>query len=336
MPSTPADFAAVVEEVTDRAAWETHVLALGGHPLQLWGWGEVKSAGNWTARRVLVRQGAAVVGAAQVLVRRLPWPLQRLSYVPRGPALAAGADRDAVTAAVVAWARIRVGGAAITLEPQWPVGTVLDVPGSRPAAQRVLVPDTLVLDLTRTQDELQSAMSKTTRKQIRRSARTELVYREVTDAELPACLAVYHEVADRAGFALHPDEYYLRVRAELGPEHSPVFAAFDGDRPVAFLWLAASDRTAFELYGGATEAGQELHANFSLKWTAICAMQARGLAEYDMNGLLNDGISTFKRSFADHEDHLVGAIDVPFGLTYRLWTVAAPAAKRVLRALQRR
>ncbi|MBU4336392.1 MAG: peptidoglycan bridge formation glycyltransferase FemA/FemB family protein, partial [Actinobacteria bacterium] len=295
-----------------------------------------KSAGSWSARRVLVRQGAEVVGAAQVLVRALPWPLQRLSYVPRGPVLAQGADRDQVSSAVVTWTRTHVGGAAITLEPQWPAGTVLDVPGARPAAQRVLVPDTLVLDLTRTQDELQSAMSKTTRKQIRRSARTDLVYREVTDAELPACLDVYHEVADRAGFALHPDEYYLRVRAELGPEHSPVIAAFDGDRPVAFLWLAASDRTAFELYGGATEAGQELHANFSLKWTAICAMQERGLAEYDMNGLLNDGISTFKRSFADHEDHLVGAIDIPFGATYRLWTLAAPAAKRVLRALQRR
>ena len=325
-----------VEEVTDRAAWDTQVLALGGHPLQLWGWGEVKSAGAWTARRILVHADGAVVGAAQVLVRALPWPLRRLSYVPRGPVLAEGADRDAVTGAVVEWTARHVGGAAITLEPQWPAGTTLAVPGARAAAQRVLVPDTLVLDLTRTPDELQQAMSKTTRKQIRRSARTDLVYREATDAELPACLDVYHEVAARAGFALHPDGYYLRVRAELGAEHSPVFAAFDGDRPVALLWLAASDRTAFELYGGATEEGQELHANFSLKWTAICAMADRGLTEYDMNGLLNDGISTFKRSFADHEDHLVGAIDIPFGATYRLWTVAAPAGKRVLRALRGR
>ena len=336
MPSVSVPAELVVEPIVDRAAWDALVLPLGAHPLQLWGWGEVKSAGEWTAHRVVVRAGGAPVGAAQVLVRSLPAPLRRLAYVPRGPALAPGADRDLVTRAIVAWTRQNVGGVAITLEPQWPAGTAFDVPGARPAAQRVLVPDTLVLDLTRTEDELQAAMSKTTRKQIRRSARTDLVYREATDAEIPACLAVYHEVAARAGFALHPDEYYRRVRAELGPEHAPVVAAFAGADPVAFLWLAASHRTAFELYGGATDAGQELHANFSLKWTAIRAMKDRGLAEYDLNGLLNDGISTFKRSFADHEDHFVGAIDVPFGPTYPLWSVAAPAAKRVLRAIARR
>ena len=86
------------------------------------------------------------------------------------------------------------------------------------------------------------------------------------------------------------------MAAELG-EHSPVFAAFarsapDGphDRPVAFVWFAASARTSFELYGGMDDEGQRLRANYGLKWHAITAMRERGVVRYDVDGLLNDGI----------------------------------------------
>ena len=40
-----------------------------------------------------------------------------------------------------------------------------------------------------------------------------------------------------------------------------------------------------------------------------------GLSRYDMNGLLNDGISDFKRSFAQHTDTLVGSITASVGAT---------------------
>ncbi len=60
-----------------------------------------------------------------------------------------------------------------------------------------------------------------------------------------------------------------------------------------------------------------------------------GLSRYDMNGLLNDGISDFKRSFAQHTDTLVGSIDVPFSFWYSTWNRALPTAKKVLRSVSR-
>ncbi len=337
MPATPSPSVTATAEGQDRQAWDRSVLDLGGHPLQLWGWGEVKGEGEWTPHRVVVRDGdGALVGAAQVLVRRLPWPMRALCYVPRGPVVAPGADRDGVVAAVADWARAHVGGVGISMEPGWPADAGLPaVPGLRRGPVQVLVPRTLVLDLTRSEEQLAAAMSKTTRKQVRRAERAGVTYREVVGAEIDACLSIYHEVAARAGFPLHTDAYYRSVKAHLG-EHSPVIAAFVGDEPVAFLWFAVSDRTSFELYGGATDAGQQVHANFGLKWAAITAMRRRGVAEYDMNGLLNDGVSQFKRSFADHEDVFVGPLDVPFSPTYQLWVRGVPVAKRVLRGLRRR
>ncbi|MFC8923398.1 lipid II:glycine glycyltransferase FemX [Cellulosimicrobium sp. NPDC057127] len=338
-----------IRTVTDRTAWDAEVDALGGHPLQLWGWGEVKGAGAWRPHRLRVTgPDGAVVGLAQVLERRLPAQFKALSYVPRGPVVVGDADgttddatRSAVTRAVVRWCRDEVGGVGVTLEPDWDAGTPLDLPGSRPAVNPVLYPTTLILDLRRDDDELMAAMAKKTRQYIRKSQREDLEFRAVTGAsELDACLAIYRTTAERAGFGLHEDDYYRLVAAELG-EHSPVFAAFarsapDGphDRPVAFVWFAASARTSFELYGGMDDEGQRLRANYGLKWHAITAMRERGVVRYDVNGLLNDGISTFKRGFASHEDELVGSVDVPFSVWYSAWNKGLPTAKKVVRSLR--
>jgi len=346
VPAAP--MVTVVDEVTDPVRWDQLVDSLGGHPLQLWGWGQAKQHGSWRAHRLLVSSEGRTVGVAQVLVRRLPFPFRALSYVPRGPAVApSDADapvghgvgdevtRAAVCAAVVDWCRRHVGGVGVSFEPDWPAGTRVPLDALVPGPQPVLLARTLVLDLRRSDDELQAAMSKTTRKHIRRAERAEVVCREVSDTELDACLAIYHEVADRAGFALHSDEYYRTVRRELG-SRSPVVAAFLDGRPVAFLWFAASGHTAFELYGGASAVGQDVYANSGLKWAAIQAMRDRGVQRYDMNGLLNDGVSAFKRSFADHEDEMVGTLDVPLSRLYPGWVRAVPWAKRALRAVRRR
>ena len=179
-------------------------------------------------------------------------------------------------------------------------------------------------------------MAKKTRQYIRKSLKEGIEIRRVTKrTQLAACLAIYRQTARRAGFAIHSDQYYYDIFDKLG-DHSPVFAAFEGDQPVAFLWLVISGSVAFELYGGVTDRGQELRANYGLKWQTIITMKEWGIDEYDMNGLLNDGISTFKQSFADHEDMLAGTYDKPLSPFYVVWDKGLPYAKKVLRKLKNR
>lgn len=104
---------------------------------------------------------------------------------------------------------------------------------------------------------------------------------------------------------------------------------------MAFVWLAASQATAFELYGGMNQRGQALRANYALKWFAIRKCKEWGIRRYDLNGLLNDGISNFKRGFAKHEDMLAGTYDYPLSPLYGVWTKLLPAAKKVIRAIKR-
>ena len=337
MPAT----ALTADLVTSRDAWDSDVLALGGHPLQLWGWGQVKAAGAWTPYRLRVTDGGDLVGLAQVLVRRLPAPFGRLSYVPRGPVVVgddgtgSGERRAAVIAAVVAWCRHTVGGIGVSFEPDWPAGTGPHVPGLRPGRAPVLVPTTVVLDLTRSPDVLLAAMDRSPRHDIRKAARDGMDIRRVTgERDVRRVLDVYRETARRADFALHSDEYYLSVHRELG-ERSVLVAAYLDDAPVSFSWCINSARTSFQLYGGGTAAGRKMRATTPVYWRSVEIAQQDGLSRFDFNGLLNDGISDFKRSLAKHEDAMVGTLDVPFTPLYDAWTRLLPTAKRTLRALRR-
>ena len=198
-----------------------------------------------------------------------------------------------------------------------------------------MLPRTLILDLGKTEDELQADMAKKTRQYIRKSAGQGITIRRLkTEEDIEQALSIYHETAKRAQFALHGDDYYHDIYKNLA-DGSPVFGAFHGKTMVAFLWLAVSSHVAFELYGGVTDKGQELRANYALKWQVIQTMRKWNVDFYDMNGLLNDGVSTFKQGFADHEDMLVGAYDRPTSVLYPIWVYGLPLAKKLLRKLKR-
>ena len=131
--------------------------------------------------------------------------------------------------------------------------------------------------------------------------------------------------------------YFLQadVLKEL-KEASPVYVAEYEGEIVSFLWIAVSQSTAFELYGGVTDTGQSVRANYCLKWQAIRDLKAKGISEYDLNGLLNDGISSFKLGFSDGEETmLAGTFDKPLSPLYTVWRYALPIAKKVARVVKR-
>ncbi|MEE2570904.1 peptidoglycan bridge formation glycyltransferase FemA/FemB family protein [Pseudarthrobacter sp. J64] len=324
---------------TDRALWDETVDRFEGHPQQLWGWGQTKAMHGWSVERLLLNDAGETVGAAQLLVRRLPFPFRSLAYVARGPMCAAG-NTAAVLESLAGHASSRYGAVALSIEPDWDADSeyadAVAAAGFAASANTILIPRTLILDLTRTDDELMADMSKSTRANVRKAMRSEVVqFRKVaTDAELEQVLAVYHETAERAGFGIHEDQYYRDIYRNMG-DGSPIIGAFDGDQLLAFVWLSRSGTTAFELYGGVSSEGQKQRVNYGVKWAAFQAMREDGCKRYDFNGLLNDGISDFKKQFAKHENMLMGTWEKPLSPLYPAYSKAMPAARRSLQVARR-
>ncbi len=310
----------------DRQRWDELVRNHHGHPLQLWGWGEVKAAHGWRVERIQVGKGGA-----QLLIKRLPNPFGPLIYVPRGPfgsLLTSGRDREDL----IDYVKAAYKPTLMSVEPDM-TGN-LDWTGWKHSANQILIPRTAVLDLTKSEEELLSVMSKKTRQYIRKSAGEGTTVMQAANLDdIDACLAIYKQTAKRAGFALHGDEYYHDIFTKLRND-SPVFMAKHDGNVVAFLWPVVTPEVAFELYGGMNEEGQRLRANYHLKWSVVTEMKRRGIKRYDVNGLLNDGVSAFKKGFIPDETMLSGTYDKPLSVLYPVWSTLLPTVKKIVRKLR--
>lgn len=327
-----------IVEISEKTDWDNFINTAGGHPLQLWGWGELKKAHGWKVKRIFVEKEGIIISAAQILVKKLPKPLNNFAYIPRGPVILTdyNEEKSAILEKIAHFAKTKIKPTPVCLsvEPDW--GDFTDKKGKwKKAKNTILIPKTLIIDLAKTDEELQAEMAKKTRQYIRKSSDSISVREIKTAAELETCLDIYEETASRANFAIHDRQYYRDLK-ELMNENSPIFGAFSHDNELlAFLWPVISDKTSFELYGGVNDKGQKLRANFTLKWQTMQILRERGVVRYDLNGLLNDGISNFKRGFAKHEDELCGTYDYPFSVKYVIWSEFLPTAKKIIRKLKK-
>lgn len=322
----------VIKRCQSRQDWDDYVLEHGGHPLQLWGWGDLKALHGWTADRLYLYDAEdQIMGAVQLLIRRLPWPFRTLAYVPRGPVVDE-ANRGEMLKLLAEYAKQTYHSVALSIEPDSYEYVVPQWWGK--SKNHILPARTIVLDLTKSESELLNDMVKKTRQYIRKSASEAIKIKKVRSQEdLDKCLEIYHATAKRADFNLHSDQYYHDVFNKLG-DHSPVFAAYVDEQPVAFLWLAISADTAFELYGGMDDLGQQLRTNYALKWHAILKCKEWGLSRYDFGGLIEGGVTTFKLGWASQETHLAGTFDRPLSMFYGLWSRGLPMAKKVVQRVK--
>ncbi|MCL2038606.1 peptidoglycan bridge formation glycyltransferase FemA/FemB family protein [Candidatus Saccharibacteria bacterium] len=313
--------------------WDNLVKSQHGHPLQLFGWGEVKKSTNsWqVAHAVRANPKDASADFAQILIRQTP--LGRFGYIPRGPNLT---DEFLQELRVVAK---RKNLFMLRFEPNvaqdnWHIWrTKLKTP-----RDHILLSKTVQLDLTKSADTLLAEMDSTTRQNIRRGERNSaLQIRPATAADLPRILEIYHQTATRSNFPLHPDTYYQSIFQNMAAANH-LFVALVDNTIEAFVWCIKTPAACFELYGGATSLGLKHRANYLLKWQAILAAQATSKI-YDLNGLLNDGISDFKRGFSAHVDgHSTETLLAPTSdlvlkpFRYFLFSTLLPLAKRLFKA----
>jgi lipid II:glycine glycyltransferase (peptidoglycan interpeptide bridge formation enzyme) len=243
-----------------------------------------------------------------------------LAYIPRGPIgdLDDPEVRAAMEAALLELAaEERIGLIRVDPErgPDDPFGrALLSAPWQ--AAPKVQPPMTRLIDLRRPESELRADLRAKHRQYVAKAARAGVTVEsfdpaagpEATAAALADFSAIYRDTARRARFAFRVDAYYRRVWDTFAPSGRArlFFAVQDGVRVAALFHLLCGDRVA-EVYGGMLPAAADSRANYLLKWEAIRAFQAAGLATYDLWGLATGGIRQFKEGFGGAEVPYVGA-----------------------------
>jgi lipid II:glycine glycyltransferase (peptidoglycan interpeptide bridge formation enzyme) len=312
--------------------------------MQLSGWAETKRVNGWEAVRLLDTTSDREIGA-QVLVQRrppLPWAY---AYAPRGPVTEAweASTIDAFTALARRRLREDVGRVShLRIDPEVELGGVEDRDGSLRAALRragwrpapsVQANATRVIDLGTSEDTLWSGMRKKWRQYCSKARTSGVVVVDGGGEDLDRFYAIYRETADRAGFVIRAASAYRDVWDAFSASGAArlLFARAPDGEDLATLFLLRAGGRVIEPFGGMTDRGAELRANYLLKWEAIRSSNEAGAEVYDLWGLPNRGIAYFKEGFGGREVRYIGAWDLvldPIG-----WLLYAPVRRAIRRSV---
>lgn len=353
--------------------WNQQLLTLPNpHLLQTSEWAAAKQPFGWIAHyKTWQDANGKIEAAAQILQRSIAIPRTGKSicmlYIPKGPTLRDWNDaalRDRVLADLVAFAH-EEGAFFIKIDPDVSYGfglpgaederkdttgdnliDTLKRGGWRFSNEQVQMRNTMLIDLSHSEDELLAAMKQKTRYNLRLAERKGVIVRRGGPADFPTFYRMYAETSVRDGFVIRSEEYYRAVWDAFFASGMliPLVAEVEGEA-VAGLMLFIFGQQSWYLYGMSRDKAREWMPNYLLQWEAMKASKAAGCETYDLWGApdeFNDsdpmwGVYRFKQGLGAYEARRIGAWDLALQpLVYSLYTQVLPRIISVMRWRGRR
>lgn len=204
--------------------------------------------------------------------------------------------------------------------------------------------NTVLVDLTLSEEELLARMKQKTRYNIRLAEKKGVVLRVGKLEDLGMLYKMYAETSVRDGFVIRDEGYYKTVWAlfmnSSDPTCEPLIAEVDGE-PVAAIFVFYFAGRAYYVYGMSREAHREKMPNYLLQWEAMKRAKAKGCTVYDLWGapeVFDEsdsmwGVYRFKEGLGGQVVRTLGAWDfAPSPLWYKMYSEIIPRVLDVMRA----
>jgi peptidoglycan pentaglycine glycine transferase (the first glycine) len=356
------------------------------HLLQTWEWSQVKAKYGWQAMPFVwnsrqtvdhhpkLTENDQLVAAAMVLKRSIPIggfsKKMCVLYVPKGPLMDWNytALNQRVLGDLEAFAK-RQGAIFVKADPDVALGT--GIPGTLEAVEsdsgqevrsglvrrgwrfsqdQIQFRNTVLVDLSPSEDEMLARMKPKTRYNIRLAQKKGVAVRVGTVDDNPQLYRMYAETSIRDNFLIREEGYYQTVwrsfmgnspsNAGLQPFSEPLIAEVDG-LPVAAASLFYFAGQAIYLFGMSRDEHREKMPNHLLQWEAIRRSKALGCKIYNLWGAPNEfdesndlwGVFRFKQGLGGYVLRTVGAWDfTPNPILYKLYTQILPKVMDVMRS----
>jgi lipid II:glycine glycyltransferase (peptidoglycan interpeptide bridge formation enzyme) len=201
----------------------------------------------------------------------------------------------------------------------------------RRAAYDVQSPDTVIIDLRPSEDEILAAMKPKWRYNIRLADKKGVVVGEAGLESVAEFYSMYRETASRDRIEVRNERYYAALfEAALGdagtdsgsktrPDLRLWFARHEGQALASIVTLFRGKRAVY-LYGASRDAKRNLMPTYALQWAAMRAAKAAGCEEYDLFGIPPSedpthpmaGLYRFKTGFGGSVAHRAGSWDYAY------------------------
>ena len=206
-------------------------------------------------------------------------------------------------------------------------------------------PDSTLVSLEGTEEEILNRMHQKWRYNIRLSERKGVVVKKYlgNDINLSEKIDKFYELTKetnaRDGNSSHAKSYYLDLiqssakELENGkdvPVISLYIAEHEGDEIASIMTLFSKTESIY-LYGASSNNKRNLMPNHLLQWTAMKDAKAYGSTYYDMYGMPPEGkdehhpmhgLYMFKANFGGKNIHRTGSWDVPIKAIYYFYNAA--------------
>jgi lipid II:glycine glycyltransferase (peptidoglycan interpeptide bridge formation enzyme) len=222
----------------------------------------------------------------------------------------------------------------------------------RKAPQNYMCPDTIIINISLTPEQILSQMRTTTRNCIRRAYRSTINFAVSGKDELPSWYTIYRQTALRKNFFHENAEYFDRlfshehIQENTVPEPSPerersshvkkeTVIPMDAPAPLPQFYIMTAEKegnllsgiiialcghNAYYMYAGSSLGQRELMPNYGLQWEAIRFARSKGCTNYDLMGIPpnNDaahpmaGLYIFKTGFGGESVRFAGTWDFPY------------------------
>ncbi len=292
--TTTADYQVHISFTPEDDAWDTFLAkAQGGHHVQTGLWAQVKGVLGWGVIRVVVTSGNKhIVGGAQIMVRRFRG-LGKIGIISKGPLFSSSNPilTMLIIKELVHLAKLNHIQFLVVQPPNngEETGRQLAHFGFNPVRMTINPTATILIDLHKDLDTIQSEIKQSTRRNIRIAQRKGITIREGTEADIGRFYVALKATSRRKNFATFPIEYYHRMWELFAPRgYARLFVAeYEGETVSSQLAISFGDTVINKMTAWSGEYSS-LRPNEALYWAVIQWAKAHGFRYYDLEGINAD------------------------------------------------
>lgn len=301
-------------------AWNNFVADNDGFFLQSWEWGELQSGiGRQVSR--LRRSDFA----AQLISYKLPFE-KRYLYVPRGPVISSQKPLPSLKSFLAEFQNdVSKQNIFLRIEPVLEdtaeLAQDLKTLGFKRAASSQ--PETtIILDLKKSETDLEQGMEHDTRYAIRAARKRKI---KIINSSEPRekkrwfdkFWPLFEETNKRHHLKAYPKRYYWKTLALNSSCSAEIFAADLNNLIISSAIIVYFGKTAVYLYSASKAGYGRYNAPTLLLWEAVKVAKSRGYQTFDLWGVSHEnprwaGITAFKHSFGGREIRYTGTWDYLF------------------------
>ena len=220
------------------------------------------------------------------------------------------------------------------------------------SSDQIQFKNTVLIDLTPSEDEMLARMKQKTRYNIRLAEKKGVALRIGTQEVFSMLYRMYAETSVRDGFVIRDEGYYRIVWETFMPDNAGIFEGRDipacepliaevDSKPVAAIFVFYFARRAYYVYGMSRNAHREKMPTYLLQWEAMKRARAKSCTIYDLWGapeVFDEsdsmwGVYRFKEGLGGQVIHTLGAWDfVPSPFWYKIYSEIIPRLIDVMRS----